>query len=288
MDDDLLHAVHQQEVAQAQQHAQEGHHWLPSWLPFSSLLPKKPAQPKALAHKEAHANFVQVSDLIAPSCIQILPTCLRIDGEKHQEYTSIFALTQYPRSAYPGWLDRMIQIDEPHVDFSLHISPQPADIVTTDLGRKATQLRGAALVLERQGQSVDPSTSIALEDVEELQESLARGEERVFNINVFLRVRAAEQRTLVKRSNRLLTKIRSLDFRAIPTHWQHHLGLLSCLPDCRNAAVRIRLFGTAAAGTFFPFTGSDITMQTGIMFGIQANGGMIIINPFNTHIPQKG
>src|SRR6266849_2956866 len=283
MVDDLLYAVQKQEVTLAQQQAQEGNHWWSSWLPFSSLLRKKPAKPKA-SGQNSYSNFVHVSDFIAPSCIQILPTCLRIDGEKHQEFTSIFTLIQYPRSAYPGWLDRMIQIDEPHVDFSLHISPQPADIVTTDLGRKATQLRGAALVLERQGQTVDPSTSIALEDVEELQESLARGEERVFNINVFLRVRAAEQRTLVKRSNRILSKIRSLDFRALPTHWQHHHGLLSCLPDCRNATVRICLFGTAAAGTFFPFTGSDITMETGVMFGVQANGGLIIINPFNSKI----
>ncbi len=183
MVDDLLLAVHKQEAALANQEAKKGNHWLPSWLPFSSLLPKKPSKPKVPGQKDAYSKFVHISDLIAPGCVQILPTCLRIDGEKHQEYTSTFALIEYPRSAYPGWLDRMIQIDEPHVDFSLHISPQPADIVTTDLGRRATQLRGAALVLERQGQSVDPSTSIALEDVEELQESLVRGEERVFNIN---------------------------------------------------------------------------------------------------------
>src|SRR5258708_1505005 len=70
-------------------------------------------------------SLEHISDWIAPSCIQIFPNCLRIDGEVYHEYTSIFALIQYPRSASPGWLDRMIQIDEPLVDFSLHISPQP-------------------------------------------------------------------------------------------------------------------------------------------------------------------
>ena len=130
------------------------------------------------------------------------------------------------------------------------------------------------------GQTVDPSTSIALEDVEQLRESLARGDERVFNINVLIRVRGPDYHTLVKRSNRVLSKIRSLDFRALPTHWQHHMGLLSCLPDGNNLIVR--LFGTGAAATFFPFTGSDISMDDGVMFGVQANGGLIIINPFNS------
>ena len=273
MIEDLLHSLHKQQAKEQKQ-------TLTFLLPFTSLLSKKQAKPPARGH--IVPSLEHISDWIAPSCIQIFPNCLRIDGEVYHEYTSIFALIQYPRSASPGWLDRMIQIDEPLVDFSLHISPQPPEVVRTQLGHKATLLRGSVLVLERQGQSTDPSTSIALEDVEQLQDKLTRGDECIFNINVFIRVRAPDQRTLTKRSNRILSKIRSFDFQALPTHWQHHLGLLSCLPDGRNVTVRISLFGTAAAGTFFPFTGSDISMKTGVMFGVQANGGMIIINPFNS------
>jgi len=275
MIDDLRRSLHQQQVAKpAKEHKQT----------LTSLLLKKWTGLKPSARKHAVPSFEQVSDWIAPSCVQIFPTCLRIDGDVQHEYTSVSAIVQYPRSAFPGWLDRLIQIDEPHVDFSIHITPQAPEIVTSHLGHKATLLRGSLLVSQRQGDSVDPSTSIALEDVEQLQDKLTRGDEHVFNINVFLRVRASDHRTLTKRSNRLRAKVRSLDFRALPTHWQHHLGLLSCLPDARNAAVRLSLFGTSAAGTFFPFTGSDISMETGVMFGVQANGGLIIINPFNSKL----
>jgi len=120
--------------------------------------------------------------------------------------------------------------------------------------------------------------------VEELQEKLARGDERVFSINVLIRVRGRNQQAVIKNSDRIISKVRSQDFRALPMHWQHHLGLLSCLPTAKNALVRTRLFGTGSAGTFFPFTGSDISMETGVMFGVQANGGLIIINPFNSKI----
>jgi hypothetical protein len=67
-------------------------------------------------------------------------------------------------------------------------------------------------------------------------------------------------------------------------HWQHHLGLISCLPDVNNALPHVRLFGTKSAATFFPFTGSDISMDDGVMFGVQSNGGLVIINPFNSKI----
>lgn len=280
MIDDLLQSLLEQQV---KIQAKEQSHTQTSSLPFLSFLQKNLLKAKSAAQRKyAYPNFEQISDWVTPSCLQIYPSYLRIDNELNHEYTSIFSLAQYPRSAFPGWLDRIIQISEPHLDFSIHIAPQPPEVVSNQLGRKATQLRGATLVSERIGQTVDPSTSIALEDVEQLRESLARGDERVFNINVLIRVRGPDYRTLVKRSNRVLSKVRSLDFRALPTHWQHHLGLLSCLPEASNAIVRLSMFGTSAAGTFFPFTGSDISMDSGVMFGVQANGGLIIINPFNS------
>jgi hypothetical protein len=229
-------------------------------------------------------SFVRPSDLVTPSGIQIFPSYVRIDGEQETEYSRTLALFHYPRSAYPGWLDRIIQIDQPNVDFSVHITPHPPEVVTVHLGRKLTQLRGALIVYQRQGQSPDPTTKIALQDVEELQEKLARGDERVFSMNVFIRVRGRNQKAVIKNCDRIVSKVRSQDFRALPTHWQHHLGLLSCLPTANNVLVRTRLFGTGSAGTFFPFTGSDISMETGVMFGVQANGGLIIINPFNSKI----
>jgi hypothetical protein len=232
--------------------------------------------------KQGLPSFIRVSDLVTPSSIQIFPWYLRIDGEVEHDYTRTLALVSYPRSAYPGWFDNIIQIDEPNVDFSIHVVPLPPEVVSARLGRKAVEFRGSVIVSQRQGRAPDPSTSIALEDVEQLRENLARGDERVFSINAYIQVHAQDRRTLMERSERIISTVRSLDFRALPTHWQHHMGLLSCLPDGNNLLIRSRLFGTGAAATFFPFTGSDISMDNGVMFGVHSNGGLIIINPFNS------
>ncbi len=259
--------------------------------PETKQQPKNRKEKKA-AEKEAKKNqlpdFVKIPDLVTPSSIQIFPSYIRIEGESHHEYVRTLAITSYPRSAYPGWFDSLIQVDEPNVDFSIHIEPLKPEQVSQRLSQKAVQFRGAALVSERQGRTADPSTNIALGDVEKLRENLARGDERVFNISAFILVRGRDRHELGERSNRIAGTIRSLDFRALPTHWQHQVGLLSCLPDASNQIGRGRLFGTGSAATFYPFTNSDISMETGVMFGANPNGGLAIINPFNSKILENG
>ncbi|GHO57213.1 VirB4 family type IV secretion system protein [Ktedonobacter robiniae] len=232
--------------------------------------------------KQKVPDFVSVPELIAPSSIEVFPWYVRIAGEMGHEFVRTLAFVNYPRSVYPGWLDAIIQVDEPHVDFSIHISPLSPQQVTARLGKKATEFRGSILASQRQGRSADPTDAIALNDIEALREKLARGDERIFTMSLFVQVRARTRRELSERNNRLISAIRSLDFRALPAHWQHHAGLLSCLPDGDNQLGRARLFGTGSAATFYPFTGSDISMDTGVMFGIHPNGSLIILNPFNS------
>jgi hypothetical protein len=249
---------------------------------------KQKKQKKGKNERDKLPVFVNLPDLITPSSIQIYPSYLRIDGESSHEYVRTLAMTSYPRSSYPGWLDSIIQIDEPNIDFSIHITPLQSEQVSARLTQKSVEFRGAAMVSQRQGRTPDPSTSIALGDVEKLRENIARGNERVFNISTFVQVRGRDRRELSERSDRIAGVIRSLDFRALPVHWQHHSGLMSCLPDANNQLGRGRLFGTNSASTFYPFTNSDISMNNGVMFGAHPNGGLVILNPFHSQELENG
>ncbi|HLZ63270.1 MAG TPA: hypothetical protein VKR06_40575 [Ktedonosporobacter sp.] len=243
---------------------------------------KKPqARPKS---KRKIPEFVSVPELISPSSMELFPWYVRIDGEAGQEYVRTLSFINYPRSAYPGWLDAIVQVDEPYVDFSIHVAPLSPQEVSAHLGKKAVEFRGAVLAAARQGKGQDPTAQVALEDIEGLREKLARGDERVFKISLFVQVRGKTRKELSERNNRLVAAIRSLDFRALPAHWQHQAGFLSCLPDGDNQLGRGRLFGTSSAATFYPFTGSDISMDSGVMFGMNPSGGLIILNPFNSQI----
>lgn len=245
---------------------------------------QKKRKSKKRERKSKLPQLVSVPELVSPSAIQIFPWYMRIDGEATQEYVRTLSMINYPRSAYAGWFDSIIQVDEPFVDFSLHITPLNPQEVTAHLSRQSVEFGGAALTSQRQGKAPDPTTMIALQDIDNLRDRLTRGDERIFNISVFVQVRARTRRELSERNSRMVAAIRSMDFRALPAHWQHHAGFLSCLPDGDNQLGRGRLFGTGAASTFFPFTGSDISMDTGVLFGINANGGLVILNPFNSNV----
>jgi hypothetical protein len=245
---------------------------------------KKKKQAGQAKRKTKIPEFVSIPELISPSCMEIFPWYIRIDGETTQEYVRTLAFVNYPRSAYPGWLDAIVQIDEPYVDFSIHVAPLSPQEVSAHLGKKAVEFRGAALAAARQGKGADPMATVALEDIEGLREKLARGDERIFTISLFVQVRGRTRKELSERNNRLVAAIRSLDFRALPAHWQHQAGFLSCLPDGDNQLGRGRLFGTSSAATFYPFTGSDISMDSGVMFGMNPSGGLIILNPFNSQV----
>jgi type IV secretory pathway VirB4 component len=243
---------------------------------------KEKKKEKLVVGKDKIPDFVSVSELVTPSCIQVFPWYMRVDGEFTHEYMRTLSFVNYPRSAYPGWLDSIIQMDEPNVDFSIYIQPLKPQEVSARLSKKASEFRGSLIVTQSQGKGVDPTTTTAIRDIEGLREKLARGDERVFNIAIFIQVRAGSKRNLSKRSNRITSAVRSLDFRVLPTHWQHHAGFMSCLPEGDNQLGNNRLFGTSAASTFYPFTGSDISMESGVLFGAQPNGNLIILNPFNS------
>jgi hypothetical protein len=243
---------------------------------------KRKKDKKKAQTKSRTPDFANVAELVAPSGVQIFPWYMRIDGEAGSEFLRTLAFVAYPRSAYPGWLDTIIQIDEPFVDFSIHIAPLEPQQVTARLGKKALEFRGSVLASARLGKAADPTEAIALKDIETLRERLARGDERIFEMALFVQVHGRTRRELAERNNRIVSATRSLDFRILPAHWQHHAGFLSCLPDGNNQLGRGRLFGTGSASTFYPFTGSDISMETGIMFGIHPNGSLIILNPFNS------
>jgi hypothetical protein len=245
---------------------------------------QKKSQARQAKRKAKIPEFVSIPELIAPSSMEIFPWYVRIDGEAGQEYVRTLAFINYPRSAYPGWLDSIVQVDEPYVDFSIHIVPLSPQEVSARLGKKAVEFRGAVLAAARQGKGQDPTAQVALEDIEGLREKLARGDERIFTISLFVQVRGRTRKELSERNNRLIAAIRSLDFRALPAHWQHQAGFLSCLPDGDNQMGRGRLFGTGSASTFYPFTGSDISMDSGVMFGMNPSGGLIILNPFNSQV----
>src|SRR5919199_3291683 len=132
-----------------------------------------------------------LADLVAPGAVEVARDHLRLDAQ----YARVLAVTGYPRTVGPGWLAPLVQSDLP-IEVSLHIHPLDSAEMVRSLSFKLVQLQSSRLAQLREERIADPEREVAVEDAERLRDSLARGDERVFSVGLYILVRAATRRAL--------------------------------------------------------------------------------------------
>ncbi len=226
------------------------------------------------------AGAPTLADLIAPAAVEVARDALRIGAS----WARVLAITGYPRTVSPGWLDTLIGLDEPF-DLSLHIHPLASGPMVRTLTRRLVQLHSSRLLDQRRGRLADPEREVAYSDVERLRDALQRGDERVFSVSLYLVARGPTRRALDERCARLVATLNNLQLSCRPATLEHDLGLTSCLPEARDRLLRYRTFDTSSLATAFPFTSSSLSMPEGLLYGVTPhNGSLVLLDPFSSEL----
>src|SRR3989339_1959548 len=230
-----------------------------------------------LNHKEINGIFSNIfkSEKPLPDLIKNHPEYLEVDKKCHK----IIYAHGYPRSVEKGFLDRLISCSG-NFDFSLHIKPQPIE-QTMILLNKELQKQRADLYSAKIKNQFNPSLDIKYQDTRNVLENLQKGNEKLFDISLYINCRAdnvEELRLLAKKIeselNALLIIPRQPNFRMIQ-------GFKSCLPLAKDFLGMTRNITTSALSAFFPFTSSFFKFDdTGIWFGLNKNNIPIIRDIF--------
>lgn len=222
------------------------------------------------------SSWPALADLVAPAAVEIFRDALCIDDE----WVRVLTVTGYPRYVYPGWLDTLIDLDEPF-EVSLHLHPLESPAMVRSLSRRLVQLHSSRLLDQRRGRLADPEREVAYADVERLRDALQRGDERVFSLSFYLLVRGRSRKELDERCARIVATLDNLQTQSRPATLEHDLGLTSCLPEGRDRLLRCRNFDTSSLATAFPFTSSSLSMASGVLYGVVPhNGSLVILDPF--------
>ena len=235
---------------------------------------------------ETHADHVDderilrgtqsLPDVLAPAAVEVFRDGLRIDDD----WARVLAITDYPRSVYPGWLATLIDFDEPF-ELALHVHPLASGAMIRTLSNRMVALHSSRLLDQRHGRLADPEREVAYTDVERLRNALQRGDERVFSFAAYLLIRGKTRRALDERCARIQATLDNLQLGSRPATLEHDLGLTSCLPEARDRLGRYRTFDTSSLATTFPFTSSSLSMPSGILYGVVPNtGSLVILDPF--------
>ncbi|MBS3074878.1 ATP-binding protein [Candidatus Pacearchaeota archaeon] len=200
---------------------------------------------------------------------------LEIDGKF---YRTIYA-HGYPRKVETGFLDRLISFSG---NFNISIQIETSNIETTMVNlNKELQKQRADLYSAKIKNQLNPSLEIKYRDTLGILENLQKGEERLFNVSLFINCQAPSKKELDLLTKTVESELNSMLIIPRQPLFRMVQGYKSCLPFIDNSLNVKRNIPTSALSAFFPFTTQFFKFDpTGIWLGLGKSNIPIIRDIF--------
>lgn len=224
------------------------------------------------AEKILQEGMVSVRDLIAPSSMEINFKNIRI-GET---YAKSFYVYAYPRYITANWLSPVINLDAT-LDVSMFIFPFESGEIMKQLKKKVAEMQSTIHMDRDRGVGRDPALEAALQDAEELRDSLARGQEKFFQLGLYFTVYAKDEESIKKVQTSIQSLLGGKLVLSKPAELQHYHGFKTTLPLGTDSLEVYRSINTSPLSSSFPFTSSNLTSNNGILYGVNRHNNSLII-----------
>lgn len=222
--------------------------------------------------KEFSRGLVTIQDIIAPEAIEVDFTYQKINST----YTRTLFVAGYPRSVPANWLSPLINY--PHqISTAMFVYPQDSSEILDNLKRKITEMEAEIQSDLRAGKISNINTEVKLEDARYLREELARGTERFFQFGLYITIQADSKENLDKVTKGVQSALGSLLIVSKKSALQMDEGFKTTLPMGIDTLMVTRNMDTTSLATTFPFTSSELTMETGIVYGINEHNDSLVI-----------
>jgi type IV secretory pathway VirB4 component len=251
---------------------------LPINLPFLSPkkadVPPTPSQEQQEMEKlrEFSRGLVTIQDIIAPEAIEVDFTYQKINST----YTRTLFVAGYPRSVPANWLSPLINYPN-QASISMFIYPVDSAEVLENLKRKITEMEAEVQSDIRAGKISNINTEIKLSDARTIREQLAAGAERFFQFGLYITLTAKSMEQLDRVTKNVQSMLGSLLIVSKKATLQMDEGFKTTLPMGEDKLMVTRNMDTTSLATTFPFTSSELTMETGILYGINEHNDSLVI-----------
>jgi len=251
---------------------------LPFDLPFlkkkSEEGPKPTSQEQQEQQKleEFSRGLVTIQDIIAPEAIEVDFTYQKINST----YTRTLFIAGYPRAVPANWLSPLINFPN-QAKISMFIYPVDSAEVLDNLKRKITEMEAEVQSDIRAGKISNINTEIKLGDARSIREQLAAGAERFFQFGLYITLSAKSVDQLDRVTKNVQSMLGSLLIVSKKATLQMDEGFKTTLPMGKDTLLVTRNMDTTSLATTFPFTSSELTMETGILYGINEHNDSLVI-----------
>jgi len=204
---------------------------------------------------------------------------LCIDGV----YIRTLFVSGYPFVASSGWLDTLINFSH-DTDISYHLHEVNALQALPKLHRKITELESTKRAMIRAGKIVGSEITDPLESAMELRDKIQRGQEKLFQMSIYVAVRAKSLNELDKITKLLEITLSARLFYSKVARYQQLEALQSILPRAEDQLAQKRNLDSSSAALAFPFMSSELVQESGILYGVnKSNNSLVILDRFSLH-----
>lgn len=237
---------------------------------------RRDERPKELAFSFGEQDQV---DALSYEGLEEQADHLVIDGQ----YMRTLFVSGYPFVASSGWLDSLIHFNH-SADIAYHIHEVDALLALPKLHRKITELESTRRSLMRKGAIVGSEITDPLDSAMELRDKIQRGQEKLFQMSLYVNLRADSLDDLNKITKMLENALAARLFSIKTARYQQLEALQSVLPRGEDELNQKRNLDSSSAALAFPFMSSELVQENGILYGVnKSNNSLVILDRFSLH-----
>ncbi len=198
----------------------------------------------------------------------------------NKNYVRTLFISGYPYVATTGWLSMLINFNH-NIDVSYHIEQVDPLLALPKLNRKITELESTRRNMLKTGRVISSEITDPLDSAKELKDKILRGQEKLFQVSIYMTLTAKSLSELDKLTTLLETVMSQRLFYIRTATFQQLDGLQSILPRGENKLDQKRNLDSSSAALTFPFVSSELVQESGILYGInKSNNSLVIIDRF--------
>ncbi|MDE2024925.1 MAG: hypothetical protein KGJ07_00350 [Patescibacteria group bacterium] len=228
------------------------------------LFKRNTSQKEVFVRSLSFTNGQQdVVDLLSYSGLEEQANYLQM-GDK---YVRTLFISGYPYVANTGWLNMLVNFNH-NIDISFHIEHVDPIHALPKLNRKITELESTKRTMLKQGRVLGSEITDPLESAMELKDKIQRGQEKLFQVSIYMTITGDSLLELNKTTALLETVMSTRLFYIKTATFQQLEGLQSMLPRGENLLAQKRNLDSSSAALTFPFISSELVQESGILYGI--------------------
>jgi conjugal transfer ATP-binding protein TraC len=215
-------------------------------------------------------------DLISYAGLQEKGTYLQLGDT----FVRTLFISGFPYVASTGWLNNLINFNH-NIDISYHLEQVDPLLALPKLTRKITELESTKRALIREGKILGSEITDPLESAMELKDKILRGQEKLFQVSIYMTITASTLPELEQITTLLQTMMQTRLFYTKTATFQQLEGLQSVLPRAENQLNQKRNLDSSSTALTFPFVSSELVQESGILYGInKSNNSLVIVDRY--------